>query len=76
MAQFIRAVGGMKNSVIYTDIDERHFRFLEEHGHGAIIIQEMFGLEKLVKNIIKSAKRMVLLFSQMMNLGINHYWIH
>src|SRR3990167_8717616 len=27
MKQFIRAVGGMKNSVIYTDTDERHFRF-------------------------------------------------
>lgn len=29
MKQFIRAVSGMKNSVIYTDIDERHFRFYE-----------------------------------------------
>lgn len=29
MKQFIRAVGGMKNSVIYTDTDERHFRFSE-----------------------------------------------
>jgi hypothetical protein len=27
MKQLIRAVGGMKNSVIYTDADERHFRF-------------------------------------------------
>jgi hypothetical protein len=27
MKQLIQAVGGMKNSVIYTDIDERHFRF-------------------------------------------------
>jgi hypothetical protein len=27
MKQFIRAVGGMKHSVIYTDTDERHFRF-------------------------------------------------
>lgn len=29
MKQFIQAVGGMKNSVIYTDTDERHFRFSE-----------------------------------------------
>jgi hypothetical protein len=29
MNQFIRAAGGIKNSVIYTDIDERHFRFSE-----------------------------------------------
>lgn len=29
MKQFIIAVGGMKNSVIYTDIDGRHFRFSE-----------------------------------------------
>lgn len=35
MKQLIRAVGGMKNSVIYTDTDERHFRFPKEHGHGA-----------------------------------------
>ena len=27
MKQFIQAVGGMKNSVIYTDIDERYYRF-------------------------------------------------
>ncbi len=27
MEQFIQAVGGMKVSVIYTDINERHFRF-------------------------------------------------
>lgn len=27
MKQFINAVGGMKHSVIYTDIDGRHFRF-------------------------------------------------
>lgn len=29
MKQFIQAVGGMKNSVIYTDTDERYFRFSE-----------------------------------------------
>ncbi|HSW93377.1 MAG TPA: hypothetical protein VLJ15_03370 [Gammaproteobacteria bacterium] len=29
MKQLIRAVGGMKNSVIYTDTEERHFRFSE-----------------------------------------------
>jgi len=29
MKQFIKAVGGMKHSVIYTDIDGRHFRFYD-----------------------------------------------
>lgn len=29
MKKFIRAVSGMKNSVIYTDTDGRHFRFSE-----------------------------------------------
>lgn len=75
MKRFIRAVGGMKNSVIYTDTDERDFRFSEgtwawrNHNPG------MFGLDQLVKNIIKLAKRIVLLFSQMINLDMNPYWI-
>src|SRR5579872_448287 len=29
MKRFIKAVGGMKNSVIYTDTDGRYFRFSE-----------------------------------------------
>ena len=27
MKQFVKAIGGMKHTVIYTDADERHFRF-------------------------------------------------
>jgi hypothetical protein len=51
------------------------FVFPKEHGHGAIITQEMFGLDQLAKNIIKLAKRIALPFFQMMNLDTNHYWI-
>jgi hypothetical protein len=55
MKQCIRAVGGMKNSVIYTDTDERHFRFSGGTWAWRLITQEMFGLDQLVKNIIKLA---------------------
>ena len=74
MKQFVRAVGGMKNSVIYTDTDERHFRFSEGTWAWRNHNQEMFGLDQLVKNITKLAKRIVLLFFQTMNLDTNHYW--
>ena len=76
MKQFVSAFPGVRHTVIYTDIDEKHFRFSggtwtwRNHNPGNLYA------DTVSKQHNQIGKHIFLRFFQTISVVMMHYWIH